>query len=228
MSPFFKRRRRPDTGRGDEPPERSWVRRGDKVIGRGTLDDLVDCRQVDTYRAVLEVLQTHDVDVAADLGCNVSALGRLLRHWGWRGRYIGVENNGHALPFAARELRSLPEWRENRLVNANIRALPFADDAIECVVMKDVLEHMEDFRPCLAEAARVARRLLVIANFIPWGEGEPVIRRDPQGFYLNYYRRADVYEFATACGWQPTSVTGTLEKDDRPNEVIVFERIPTS
>ena len=74
----------------------------------------------------------------------------------------------------------------------------------------------------LGEAARAARRLLVIANFIPWGEGAPVIRRDPQGFYLNTYRRSDVYECAAASGWKPLSVTSTLEKDERPNEVVVF------
>ena len=84
---------------------------------------------------------------------------------------------------------------------------------------------MEDFRPLLNEAARVAAKYLMVANFIPWTEGMAFVRREPGGFYLNIYNRQEVYGFARNLGWQVEEVVATLEKDARPNEVVIFTRL---
>ncbi len=203
------------------PPEAYWVARGAKVIGRGGLNRLREGRQVATYRAIARAIEAHRARTVLDLGCNVSALGQLLYDWGYDGEYVGADNNPFGLELAAQYLQPLARGRV-RLVRANIRALPFRRAAAPIVVMKDVLEHMEDFRACFREAARVARDALIIANFIPWSDEPPEVRRDPAGFYLNRYRRADVYAFAADLGCIPARVEPTFEADGRPNEVVTF------
>lgn len=217
---FFKRllRRRPKA-----PPETYWVRRGERVLGAGGLEEQLEGRQVDTYRAIWSEIRDRRYTDVVDVGCNVAALGQLIFQWGYRGRYVGVENNPHALCFAGVELARTPgRWR---LVNGNARALPFRERGHEAVVMKDVLEHLEDFRPALGEAARVARQAIIVSNFIPWGRGRPSIRRQRRGFYLNRYRRRDILEFLAGLGFHPQANIPTQEKDGNPNEVVVFVRL---
>ena len=201
-------------------PETYWVLRRGNVVGRASLGQLGQGRQADTYRAVFDAIQDRGVMHVVDLGCNISALGQLLFDWGYAGKYTGFDNNLYALKEGRRALQAL--GRNYELGQANIRALPFAGNSFECVVMKDVLEHMEDFKPLLGEALRVSSRYAIIANFIPWTEGDSIIRRQPGGFYLNMYSRSEVYGFARARGWQVSQVISALEKDSRPNEVVIF------
>ncbi len=101
-----------------------------------------------------------------DLGCNVAALGRIIYATGYDGTYTGVDSNPYAVSEAQQELQALGHVCEIRI--GNIRDLPFSDRSFPCVVMKDVLEHMEGFEGLLTEACRVADETLVVANFIPW------------------------------------------------------------
>ncbi len=217
-----RRRHRYEAPPGD-PPEAYWVRRGARVIGPGGLAELLDGRQVEVFRTICAALAARGIRDVLDAGANVAALGQLLFAWGYTGRYVGLEQNPHALPLAAGHLRSARgRWR---LVRANARALPFAASSIECVVMKDVLEHLEDFRPALAEAARVARRTLLVSCFLPWSDEAPSLGRDPQGFYLNRYSRPEVAAFAAERGWRTAEARAVPEADGRPNEIVIFERM---
>lgn len=207
-----------------EPPEQYWTNRGVRVVGPGGIAELRTGRQLTTFRAIHAVLVRRGACDVGDFGCNVAALGQQLFDWNYQGRYLGVENNPHALALAAQHLKDIAPARTWRLVRANIRRLPLAVGALETVVMKDVLEHMEDFRPLLGEAARVARRTLVLGVFLPWRDGRPQIRRHRRGFYLNTYRRADVLEFLYARGWEHSETIPTLEADGAPNEVVTFTR----
>ena len=217
---FFKRLLR---RRSKEPPEMYWVRRGERVLGAGGLEEQLEGQQVDTFRTIWSEIRDRRYTDVVDVGCNVAALGQLIFQWGYRGRYVGVGNNPHALRFASVELARTPgRWR---LVNGNARALPFRERGHQAVVVKDVLEHLEDFRPALGEAARVARRAIIVSSFIPWGRGRPSIRRHRRGFYLNRYRRRDILEFLAGRGFHPQADIPTQEKDGNPNEVVVFVRL---
>lgn len=201
------------------PPEDYWVNRGVRVIGSGDFAEVVDCRQVDTYRAIFDQLllrppADHEV---FDLGCNVAVLGQLLRHWGLRSPYTGVDRNPHAI---ARARRNLPT---DRFFVANLRSIPLADHSAPRVVLKDVLEHLEDFRPALREAARVARHSFIIACFLPWSDAPTCIRRHRHGFYENRYCREEVMEELARLGWVLRDRRRTREKDGRDNEVLTFE-----
>lgn len=200
-----------------ENPEDYWVQRGDSVIGVGSFEEVVDCRQVDTYRAIYDFVEGCGASEVLDLGCNVAVCGQLLRHWGYAGRYWGVDNNIHALRVARGRVSS-------SFANANIRRLPFASHSVPTVVMKDVLEHMEAFEPCLEEALRIARDHAIVANFIPWSDAPPKIHRERHGFYLNRYNSASVIEFMEAQGWTIDQQQSMQEKDGTPNEVFLLRR----
>lgn len=64
----------------------------------------------------------------------------------------------------------------------------------------------------------------MVANFIPWTEGQTIIRLEPQGYYHNMYNRQAVYSFARGLGLNVEEVLSALERDSRPNEVVVFRK----
>lgn len=49
------------------------------------------------------------------------------------------------------------------------RSIPFGDDAVDVVMLVDVLHHAEDPHALLGEAARVARRAVVLKDVTPLG-----------------------------------------------------------
>jgi SAM-dependent methyltransferase len=204
----------------EDLPEEYWIKRGAEVIGRATTDALLNSRQADTYLAIADAVRGYPRIL--DLGCNVAALGRIAYATGYDGSYTGVDSNPYAISEADRELQALGRACDVR--TGNIRDLPFPDLSFSCVVMKDVLEHMEGFEALLAEACRVTDEMLVVANFIPWTEGDPIIRREPDGFFHNLYRRADVYASARTHGFGVHRVISALETDARANEIVLFRR----
>jgi len=205
-----------------EKPEAYWVARGEDVIGKDSLEEFREGRQGDTYQALVRLAKERAGGSVLDLGCNVAALGRLLYEANYDGRYTGVDSNPHGLAVARQALAA--QGARVRLEEANIRQLPFADREFPLVVMKDVLEHMEDFRPLCAEAARVAGRTLLVANFIPWTEGDAIVHREPAGYYHNMYKRAEVYAFVRELGFEVERVVSALEKKGRANEIVMFVR----
>jgi SAM-dependent methyltransferase len=82
-----------------------------------------------------------------DAGCGA---GALLRELAARGEALGIDLAAPALAITAR--RGL-----QRLVQADASDLPFREGAFDAVMLCDVLEHVEDDRRALAEAARVLR-----------------------------------------------------------------------
>ncbi|MBC7232567.1 MAG: class I SAM-dependent methyltransferase [Chloroflexi bacterium] len=131
------------TNRSASIPEAYWILRKWNVLGNMDLAQLLKSRQIDTYRALYEAIKARSVTQVVDLGCNIAALGQLLYHYGWSGIYVGVDYNPFALAAASKALTIAKST--HILVQANIRALPFRCDCFECIVIKDVLEHMEDF-----------------------------------------------------------------------------------
>jgi SAM-dependent methyltransferase len=83
-----------------------------------------------------------DTASVLDVGCR----DRELRRWlPSSTRYVGLDIHEPADVVASVE-----------------DPLPFPDDAFECVVLADVLEHLEDPHGALDEALRVARRSVVV------------------------------------------------------------------
>ncbi len=204
-------------------PEDYWINRGDDVIGNLTKDDMLNKnRQIDTDRAIYDLVLKLSIRQVVDLGCNVSVLGVLLREEGFNGEYIGIDSNPNALSVAETNLSSYNGLY--KFYEANLRHLEFPSQAFEMVILKDVLEHLEGFQQVLLETLRISRRYVIIANFIPWTEGDTIIKRHPAGYFLNLYSRREVYRCIKDAGFDVVSVTSALEADGRPNEVVLLQR----
>jgi ubiquinone/menaquinone biosynthesis C-methylase UbiE len=203
-------------------PEEYWQLRGEDVVGNQTRAEMLSNRQIETYRAICALVKQIGADEIADLGCNVGVLGVLLRESGYRGTYVGVDANANALRLAERNLGAYEDGF--RLVESNLRAMDCPEERYPVTVLKDVLEHMEDFQPILGEALRVTSGYALVANFIPWTEGEPIVSRTSEGYYHNLYSRSQVYAFAASKGFEVASVTSAMERDARPNEIVSMRR----
>lgn len=206
----------------NDKPEQYWIGRGSDVIADLTLDQLLSSRQAVTYKTISEWVQKRNVTQILDLGCNTGAVGRVLYATGYSGQYHGVDSNLHAIERAK---QNFAEMHTNTSVEvANIRELPYADGSFECVTMKDVLEHMEDFRPCLASAARVASQCLILANFICWEQLPPLTVKEEGGFYHNRYNRRAVLDFLEARGWVVDGFRRFTLVTGEQNEVWAFKQ----
>ena len=91
-----------------------------------------------------------------DVGCGA---GGLLAH----ARALGISAVGIE-PDAARAVEGLAAGLDLRTGNAE--ALPFADASFDVVTFENSLHHVSDIGGALREAARVARRAIVILD--PW------------------------------------------------------------
>lgn len=86
-----------------------------------------------------------------DVGCGGGFLSNYLAQENHR--VTGLDASAEALDVAARHDTS----RRATYTHGNALALPFADASFDVVCAMDFLEHVEDFRRVVAEAARVLR-----------------------------------------------------------------------
>jgi SAM-dependent methyltransferase len=91
-----------------------------------------------------------------DAGCGEGHVTRWLADALPVGEIVGVEGRPEALVAFAKRNPGLDG------VEADLRALPFADDSFDLVVCTEVLEHLEDPRETLRELARVSRSHLFL------------------------------------------------------------------
>jgi SAM-dependent methyltransferase len=120
-----------------------------------------------------------------DVACNAGIEAFRLHREGYKNRYVGIDSNRNAVAIAQKQFSFL--GRLYFLVGDALR-LPFADGEFDCVLVKDLLEHLEGYRDALDELARVTRRWLLIGLFIPLGGSDRIVRH-PDGYYMNRYGR---------------------------------------
>lgn len=92
-------------------------------------------------------LSTDSNQLILDIGCGTGGNFNTLRDFG---KVVGVDNSKQALEFAKQK-------GHTNTVVASAIDLPFADQKFNCVVMLDVLEHIEDDYSALEEAYRVLK-----------------------------------------------------------------------
>jgi len=142
-----------------------------------------------------------------DVGCGIGAYGRILRPAGidWHGCEVRPEfirvMNDFDLPATLLEGPGLP----------------FADDAFESALCIEVLEHVAEPAPFLAEIARVARRRTFFS--VPNATAIPVLA--DQSVVPWHLLEADHKHFFTAA-----SLRATLERHFRHVEVIPYSTMP--
>ncbi len=195
-------------------PEQYWIDRGADLIGKEILEEGENARQAPTYAAIADEIISRDVVDVVDIGCNVAALLEFLKRRGYGGNYLGIDSN----PFAVANLIE----RGIQAREGNLRSLNLSDfRSYSCVVLKDVLEHLESLEP-LGEAFRVADKVVIVSFFMPPRVASSSTFRTPQGYYHNLYMESDVLRVAKRFGFVLDKRIDTEEKDGAPNRIYVF------
>jgi SAM-dependent methyltransferase len=110
----------------------------------------------------VQVLSRHLADVmprgaqVLDVGCGDGLIGSLIRS-----RRSDVEVSG--IDIAVRGTTHIP------VREFDGRTIPLGDEGADVVMLVDVLHHADDPRELLGEAARVARRAVVLKDVTPLG-----------------------------------------------------------
>lgn len=98
-------------------------------------------------------------DKVLDVGCGGGALGMTL-----------MQASAAPTGLVVEGLENRPRGREPILVHSyNAQKYPFADNSFDVVCLMDVLHHDRDIKSILREAARVAKRLVIIKDHKPDG-----------------------------------------------------------
>jgi SAM-dependent methyltransferase len=127
-----------------------------------------------------------------DAGCGT---GRNLVELGAVGDAQGIDPSPDAIAFCRR--RGL-----DRVTEAGLEALPFADGSFDLVVATDVIEHIDDDAAALAELRRVAApdgRLLLTVPAYMWLWSQ----HDDSHHHKRRYTRRRLRERVEAAGWAP-------------------------
>ena len=93
----------------------------------------------------------------------------------------------------------------------NILAMPLADASVDVVLCRHVLEHLDDYRPAVTEAVRVARRRVFLVLF-----RLPTHRQRRQIGLDNWDNRIDWNELAAHLDSLGLPYTRTHIPDHRP------------
>ncbi|MES3020541.1 MAG: class I SAM-dependent methyltransferase [Pseudomonadota bacterium] len=89
----------------------------------------------------------------ADIGCGAGTQSRL---WAAAGhQVVGADINAALVALARRRAREAGQ--EIRFELASATALPWPERSMDLCLVPDLLEHVDDWRACLAECARVLR-----------------------------------------------------------------------
>jgi methyltransferase family protein len=207
----------PDVPRWKEPD--AWQRRETPIGGTTPRDFLRNPQR--RLRRFLErwIIAREEIRSLLDVGSNAGIEGWRLRAAGYRGRYVGLDSNRKALAAGRREIGSLEEVG---FVQGDAGRLPFPDRAFDCVLVKDVLEHLPHYRHALREIARVTGRHLIIALFLPLAREERLVRH-ADGYWMNRYGRGPFLRFLEGDGFELMSSRKIWRPWTR-DEVLLFQR----
>lgn len=107
------------------------------------------------YRVLLETMDP-GANRVLDVGCGDGTLTFRLAQ---RSRRVwGVDDSLLPLRLARSEFDKRPHGRTPLLTNADARRLPFPNEAFDCVVLADVIEHIDVPLAVIDEAHRVLRK----------------------------------------------------------------------
>jgi 2-polyprenyl-3-methyl-5-hydroxy-6-metoxy-1,4-benzoquinol methylase len=120
-------------------------------------------------------------------------------------------------------VETLRERAPGQIVEADLTALPFADESFDAAVLGEVLEHIEDDRAALVEVARVLRPQGVLALSVP---ANPKLHgpSDDWAGHVRRYTRPALLNACAAAGFTVLSCVGWGFPMSRLYHRHVYER----
>lgn len=191
-------------------PEQYWIDLGAEPIGLDVLADGEHARQAETYRTIARVIVEWNAHDVLDVGANYGILEDWLERAGYDGVYQGIDSN----PYAVAKANQLG----HKVEVGNIRdALPVH----EVVVVKDVIEHLENYLP-LRNVFKAATRLVIVSVYLPFHSEPDSIQRNADGYYTNTYNGHGVMELAKECGFELIDAYSPQEANRTENAIYVW------
>lgn len=127
--------------------------------------------------ALSGLLRHYKVETVLDVGCGTGrAIDRLQRH------HPGITFTGLEPVKALRDLAVEKGISEERLLDGDATRLPFPDGAFDCVMLFGVLHHIPNAADAVAEALRVAAKMVFISDHNIYGMGSRSTRIAKQLF----------------------------------------------
>lgn len=194
-------------------PEDYWISLGENVIGQDVLAEGEQARQAATYRTIAELVVELKVRHLVDVGCNYGVLQWWLKQAGYKGIYSGLDTNEYAIELGT------------ALGFTNLHHGDFRTEQghCDCIVMKDVIEHLESMEP-LREIFKAVERYFILALYLPLTYAPTEIIRHPDGYYTNTYNRQEMRQLANECWFHTLKDIQVKESNGMLNEIIVWER----
>lgn len=142
------------------------------------------------FRLMRRLAGVRQRDTLLDVGCGTGWFTRRFAHeWGWN--VTGLDADPERLAYARAHRRN------ERYMEGDARALPFADDSFDVAVSFAALCFIDDWQGALREMVRVARRRVVVGtinrNSLLWRQ-----KRDSGGYRGAYWHTADELRAAAA------------------------------
>lgn len=141
-----------------------------------------------------KILKSHEVESVLDVGCGPATEYLSFQQEDCLNRieYTGLDRSQTMLDVAQERFPGLAT------VRGDVESLPFGRGSYDAVIIKHVLEHQpEGFKKTITEAARVARKYVIIDFFhalLPI----TIKINDARGYANNWYCRKDFESFLTA------------------------------
>lgn len=196
-------------------PEQYWIDLGSEPIGLDVLADGEHARQADTYRTIAQLITESNCYNVLDVGANYGILQDWLERAGFKGYYHGIDSN----PYAVGKANQLG----HKVEVGNIRALSYTVHIYDLIVVKDVIEHLESYKP-LRNVFHSAGRIVILAVYLPFHDEPDNIQRNTDGYYTNTYNRQGVIDLARECGFGLIEVIETHEANGTANAIYVWGR----
>jgi len=105
---------------------------------------------------MLETLADHGVESLLDVGCGTGPIYELNRDLGYNFKYKGTD-------YAEGMIRVCKElFPDGDFEKQDMRKLTEPDNSWDCVLLLHALDHTDDYKAAIKEAARVAKRYVCI------------------------------------------------------------------
>ncbi len=210
----------------EKRPEQYWIERGpEHIVGVEGPVQGVRTNQAPVYEKVAELIRDLGVRQVVEIGCNVGQQALFLKRSGFAGEFVGIDSNLNAVKVAQQNLADADNYT---FEEGNLRWLDIRGYSKECVISKDVIEHLESY-DLLRNMLEIARKYVIIASFIPWFRREPSrIVKTGEGYYMNTYNLNEIKELAEECHFAVRDIYEVAAFDGTVNQVVVFERVKKS
>jgi len=155
-------------------------------------------------QGLAQIVEKYDNPRVIDAACGTCVNWDVFKLRGTKCEYVGVDRTEGLLSHA-QELYG----DEIELVQGYVQALPFNDDSADIVVLRHILEHLQEgYEDVIREGLRVASKELVIVFFLDPSNApqDDISESDPDEngctYFWNTYSYPKLMEFLNGFGYQ--------------------------